>query len=77
MKGGRTRSGTIAVALLFVGTTSAASFDCTKARTKIEKVICSTPALSKADDAMAIAYRKAMATATPNEQNDLKQDQLS
>jgi uncharacterized protein YecT (DUF1311 family) len=34
----------------------AASFDCTKAATPIEKAICTDPALSHADDVMALAY---------------------
>jgi uncharacterized protein len=48
----------------------AASFDCTKARTAQEKAICASPELSKADDEMAAAYRRAF-DATPAEMRDL------
>src|SRR5215472_14292419 len=59
------------VALAFIGTSQAASFDCAKAQTKVEKLICSNPTLSKADDALAAAYKKAMAAAaTTTEQNE-------
>ncbi|MGA2085278.1 MAG: lysozyme inhibitor LprI family protein [Terracidiphilus sp.] len=38
----------------------AASFDCSKARTSIEKAICSSPELSAADDKLAQAYHVAL-----------------
>ena len=38
----------------------AASFDCKKAKSKLEKRICSDPALSKADEQLAKAYRDAL-----------------
>jgi len=62
------------------GMLSAASFDCAKATTAIEKLICSNPALSKADEVMAAAYKKATLAAAnlpAAEQDDLKQDQLA
>jgi uncharacterized protein YecT (DUF1311 family) len=34
----------------------AASFDCSKAQSKVEHIICSNPNLSSADDAMALDY---------------------
>ncbi|MTD27793.1 DUF4431 domain-containing protein [Erwinia sorbitola] len=37
----------------------AASFDCTKASSVSEKLICTTPALSQADDRLAKVYREA------------------
>ncbi|MBK4726368.1 DUF4431 domain-containing protein [Pantoea agglomerans] len=37
----------------------AASFDCTKASSVSEKLICTTPALSQADDQLAKVYREA------------------
>lgn len=40
----------------------AASFDCAKARTPLEKAICSDPELSKLDDELAIAYKNALAS---------------
>jgi len=39
----------------------AASFDCAKAATAVEKAICADPGLSQADERMAEAYRQAMA----------------
>ncbi|AWK42663.1 lysozyme inhibitor LprI family protein [Photorhabdus laumondii] len=36
-----------------------ASFDCAKATSKAEKLICSTPALSQADDNLYINYLQA------------------
>jgi len=38
----------------------AASFDCAKATTKIEKLICADPELSKLDDELNVAYNIAM-----------------
>lgn len=49
-----------ALAFLFLSPfAQAASFDCTKASSVSEKLICSTPALSQADDRLAEAYRAA------------------
>jgi uncharacterized protein len=45
------------------GLAGAASFDCSKASTAAEKAICTDPALSKADEAMAASY-KAVEAAT-------------
>ncbi|MDE9432798.1 DUF4431 domain-containing protein [Xenorhabdus bovienii] len=51
---------TVAVALFLVSTaTNAASFDCNKAFSKTEKLICNTPALSQADDALYVDYLQA------------------
>lgn len=38
----------------------AASFDCAKAKTRAEKVICADPQLSKLDEELATAYRAAL-----------------
>lgn len=43
------------------GAAGAASFDCGKAATPAEKAICADPALSKADDDLAAAYKAALA----------------
>lgn len=40
----------------------AASFDCAKATTKVEKLICADPELSKLDEEMADLYKKTLAT---------------
>ena len=47
------------VALAAVGPASAASFDCAKAKSKLEVLICATPALNAADEAMGQAYQVA------------------
>jgi uncharacterized protein len=52
--------------LIFVASCAAAvpsfsaSFDCAKASTKIEKLICSTPAINKLDTEMAAIYKDAV-----------------
>src|SRR5271154_1640391 len=45
----------LAAALLPV-LSNAASFDCAKAGTSVERLICSTPELSKLDETMAVDY---------------------
>lgn len=56
------KAGAILVALVFSPTdkVQAASFDCTKATTKVEKMICVDPELSNLDDELAKAYRNAL-----------------
>ena len=44
--------------LLFAGTTSAASFDCGKARRPLEKLICSSPELDAADTRMGEVFKQ-------------------
>jgi uncharacterized protein len=43
------------------GRAAAASFDCKKARTQAEKLICATPALSRADEELGRQYKAARA----------------
>nr|WP_160327450.1 lysozyme inhibitor LprI family protein [Burkholderia ambifaria] len=50
-----------------------ASFDCGKATSKIEKLICSTPATADADRRLAAAYR--VAAAKSSDPAGLKQQQ--
>lgn len=45
--------------LLAISSAQAASFDCTKASSRAEKLICTTPALSQADDQLYKDYLKA------------------
>src|SRR5215467_3113455 len=75
---------TAAVTLFFTVvlsyTAQAASFDCAKARSKQEKLICSTPALSQADDVMAAKYKEAYAAAgkiSREEASQFKENQSS
>jgi uncharacterized protein YecT (DUF1311 family) len=46
--------------LLAPGCLRAASFDCAKARTSVEKAICSSPELGAADDKLGQAYQAAL-----------------
>jgi len=41
-----------------IGNVSAASFDCAKASSKIEKAICSDPEISKLDEDLAASYKE-------------------
>src|SRR5262249_33022035 len=47
-------------AIVPAGDATAASFDCAKATTAVEKMICADPALSQADERLAEAYKQAM-----------------
>lgn len=50
----------IAIGLLLVSSSvSAASFDCSKAFSDVEKLICNTPSLSNADDELYVDYLQA------------------
>lgn len=51
----------VAAGIAWPGGAGAASFDCGKAATPVEKKICADPALSKADEELAAAYRAALA----------------
>ena len=56
-----------------------ASFDCAKAVTRTEKLICASPELSNADGVMAAGYRKTVGEARaifPDAAEEFKQDQL-
>jgi uncharacterized protein len=44
--------------LALVVTANAASFDCTKATLKVEKLVCDTPFISKLDDDLGKAYQE-------------------
>ena len=57
----------ILVACLLSNTANAASFDCNKASTWIEKTICADSKLSKLDDVMAKKYKIELASATDYE----------
>jgi uncharacterized protein len=60
---------------LFSTQTMAASFDCKKATTWLEKTICSNPELSKLDEQMAKAYHDALASLSPEGQKETRQYQ--
>jgi uncharacterized protein YecT (DUF1311 family) len=68
---------TIVIALCGLLSTqaTAASFDCNKAATWVEKTVCSNPELSKLDDELAKAYKDALASLSPEGQKETKQYQ--
>ena len=47
--------------LICCGAASAASFDCSKASTKVERMICATPVLSALDEELAAAFKARLA----------------
>jgi len=53
------------LACLVIGQAQAASFDCGKAGTKVEKLICANADLSKLDEALAVAYADALKSPDP------------
>jgi uncharacterized protein len=55
----------------------AASFDCTKAQSKMERAICANPTLSVLDEKLAAAYKSARATLSPDAAKTLGTGQLS
>lgn len=59
--------------LLFALGAEAASFDCAKATTSVEKLICSHSGLSDLDERLADAYREALAET--KDENSLRQSQ--
>jgi len=65
-----------AVATCLVGMSSvhSASFDCAKAKTKIDKLICSDARLSEADEKLTALYNEVLAKSPVSE--DTKQQQL-
>ncbi len=62
-----------AVMLLTANTSCAASYDCAKAGTKVEKMICADAELSKLDDNLSAAYSKALKESS--DPSTLKQQQ--
>ncbi len=50
----------VSTALLSVTPAQAASFDCARASTEVEKAICANPALGRADEVLARAYATAL-----------------
>lgn len=50
----------VVLSLLLAATSQATSFDCEKAATKVEKMICADPELSKLDEELAKTYQNAM-----------------
>jgi uncharacterized protein len=67
----------IAVLAGMATTLQAQSFDCQKATTKVEKAICASPELSKADDAMAAEYKRQLQLVPEEMKNYFVQAQRS
>lgn len=71
------------VCLLIIGVVAshslaaAASFDCTKAKTPLEKFICNDPALSDLDSQIGRVYQERRALLSPNGAEQLKRSQQS
>ena len=65
----------IALCGLFPTQATAASFDCNKAATWVEKAVCSDEVLSQFDDQLAKAYSDALASLSPEGQKETKQYQ--
>jgi uncharacterized protein len=62
-----------AMTVTFVAQSHAASFDCAKAATLVENVICTDSEISAQDDALLVAYRQALTNA--GKTDALKHDQ--
>jgi uncharacterized protein len=72
--------GLMAMVLLFLSclvflTTQAASFDCKKASTPIERFICENPRLSELDSKLGKVYTDALQKATPEQKKQLIAEQ--
>lgn len=61
-------------AMVLISTAQAASFDCDKAQSKIEKLICMDTGLSALDDALSKVYRETLGLAQ-NRQKAIKEQQ--
>jgi uncharacterized protein len=64
----------VATSLVGMSFVHSASFDCAKAKTKIDKLICSDARLSEADEKLNAAYKEVLAKSPVPE--DTKQEQL-
>jgi uncharacterized protein len=66
---------TISILGLLSTQATAASFDCKKAASWVEKTVCANPELSKLDEQMAKAYTDALKSLSPEGQQETKQYQ--
>jgi uncharacterized protein len=69
----------LAMMMLGGGSAEAASFNCKKAKSKVEKLICATPELSKADDELGALFKqalKALAGPTPDAKGESSSTRL-
>ena len=56
-------------------TASAASFDCTKAKSLVEQKICTDPLLGRLDETLAVNYRSMLDSDFGNTQKSLRDEQ--
>ena len=79
MKLGLIKCSMTAVLALLVGFNSvqAASFNCSKAQTELEKLICSDRALNKADETLGQIYSRLRKALPKAEANRLKKEQIA
>lgn len=65
----------VLLSCLTIAPSRAASFDCAKASTAVEKLVCSSPALSRADEELNQVYRNFMADANTESRDHLVLEQ--
>ena len=65
----------IATSAFWLNTAHAASFDCAKAQTKVEKVICADPSISDLDSRLGKVYGQDLAKANPEQKKQLIADE--
>lgn len=69
------RSALIILLFALVSEIHAASFDCAKAKTSVEKLVCSDPSISALDDALNEEYETATAVNSDEENSSLRAQQ--
>ncbi|WP_065089071.1 lysozyme inhibitor LprI family protein [Acidihalobacter prosperus] len=67
--------GLCSVGFTWLSAAHAASFDCAKARTQVEKLICADPFISKLDGQLGKVYDKDIAKANPEQKQRLVSDE--
>lgn len=63
-------------AFTFALSAQAASFDCAKASTKVEHIICDDPEISKLDDELSVAYKTAVQDEDEKQAKVIRQSQM-
>jgi len=65
----------VAIAIAFPAFANSASFDCTKASTRIEKSICKDEDLSKLDELLLKNYKQYLKSSNPDDRSSVKKQQ--
>src|SRR5215510_10596705 len=68
------RGGLLGITLLIPLAAHGASFDCSRATSSVEKLVCNDAELSQLDDKLALRYKEASADSSKN-QSELRADQ--